>query len=68
MQATDTLVDLSGLAPQEIDALEIEAKKRGLSLEDACKQLLIEHARELRKRPRLTRLGRLLRFPIANQK
>lgn len=41
-------IDFSGLAQQDIDAIKEIAKDRGVSLEDACKQILLERARELR--------------------
>ena len=44
----ETAVSLDGFERQDIAALEREAMQRGISLDEACKQLLLERAREIR--------------------
>lgn len=39
--------DLTGVDPCVIDAIEEEAKVRGVSFDEAVKQMLIEHSRQL---------------------
>ncbi len=53
-----TPVDLSGFADAEIDAIETEALRRGISFDDCCKQLLLEHSRQLQKKARVCPLRR----------
>ena len=45
----ETEVSLDGFDAQDIDALQKIADERGLSFDEACKQLLLERARKLRK-------------------
>lgn len=46
---TETPVSLEGFELQDIAALEKVAEDRGISFDEACRQLLQEHARSLRK-------------------
>lgn len=68
MTQTITPVDLSTLDAQEIDAIKKEAMRRGVTFDDACKQMLVEHSRQLQKRARLSPLARLMGFRVASQK
>ncbi|MDL5036822.1 hypothetical protein QRD40_10735 [Comamonas sp. Y6] len=43
----DVPYDLEGLDPKALDAIEAEAKARGISFDEAVKQMLIEHSRQL---------------------
>jgi hypothetical protein len=45
---TETEVSLEGFELQDIAALEKVAEDRGISFDEACAQLLQEHARSLR--------------------
>ncbi len=47
-----TTVDLQDLADEDIDAIEKEALRRGISFDDCCKQMLLEHSRKLQKQAR----------------
>ncbi|CAN7495228.1 hypothetical protein LJR074_003410 [Acidovorax sp. LjRoot74] len=68
MTKQPTPIDLSGLSEQALSAIESEAKRRCVSFDDACLQMLVEHSRQLQRRARLNPLARLFRFPSANQK
>ncbi len=66
MNNKETAVDLSGLSEQDISAIESEAQRRGLSFDDACKQILRERSQELQKRARLNPIARLFRFQVVH--
>lgn len=66
MNNKETAVDLSGLSAQDISAIESEAQRLGLSFDDACKQILLQRAKELQKRGRLSPIARLFRFQVAH--
>lgn len=66
MDKKQTAVDLSGLSDQDISAIETEAKKRGLSFDEACKQILLDRSKELQKRGVLSPIARLFRFQVAH--
>jgi hypothetical protein len=58
----DVPYDLTGLDSSVLDAIEEEAKARGISFEDAVKQILIDRSRQLQsKQKRLipSLIGRL---------
>jgi len=68
MHITETPVALTGATDQQIQAIENEARKRGVSVDDAMKQMLLEHADQLITDRRFGGIGRLLRFPLARKK
>ncbi|CAN7188899.1 hypothetical protein [Acidovorax sp. LjRoot117] len=68
MSKQTTPIDLSGLSEQDLSAIESEATRRGISFDDECLRMLVEHSRQLQRRARLNPLARLFRFPSANQK
>lgn len=59
-------INLSALSESDYSAIESEALRRGVSIEEACKQILLEKARVLRGRSRLTTVARLFRFARAH--
>jgi flagellar hook-basal body complex protein FliE len=65
MTHTLTPVDLSGLSDAEYLAIENEAKERGVSFDEAFKQMIKETSQRLQKRSKLTPIARLFRFPSA---
>lgn len=62
-----TAIDLTSLSDEDYSAIESEAQARGLPLDDAAKQMLREHSRNLQKRARLNPIARLFRFQSVNQ-
>lgn len=64
MNKNQTAIDLSGLSEQELSAIETEADKRGVSFDEACKQILLDRSKELQKRGRLNPIARLFRFHV----
>lgn len=55
----ETEISLEGFDLQDIAALEKEAEERGVSLDEACKQLLLERAHSLRNPQPIGLLQRL---------
>lgn len=68
MQSTPpaTTVDLSGFSSAERDALENHARNLGVSLDDACLQILVDHAQEIVDQPALRAAAGLNSFPVAH--
>lgn len=62
----NTAIDLSSFEEQDIRAIEIEAQRHGVSFDDACLRMLLEHSRQLQKRARLNPIARLFRFQSVN--
>lgn len=61
-KTTDHLVDLSDFGESEIAAIEAVATRLNVSFDEACKQMLRQHSREVQGLPRLSPIARLLRF------
>lgn len=55
-------INIPELPDTAYSAIESEALRRGVSVEEACLQILLEKSRALRERPRLTTVARLFRF------
>lgn len=56
-------VDLQGFSDKELSAIESEAIRRGVSFDEAVKQLLIEHARNAKAKKRETPIWKRYSFP-----
>ncbi|WP_336695657.1 hypothetical protein [Delftia acidovorans] len=65
-QHTEDLIDLEGFAEEDIEAIETIASERGISFDEAVKQLLQEHIKKRREKAKKGVLARLFRFPGAN--
>ncbi|WP_156473287.1 hypothetical protein [Pseudorhodoferax sp. Leaf265] len=50
-----------GFDAQDIQAIKDEATRLGISFDEACKQILLERARQIRRTPRMSVLGKLIR-------
>lgn len=64
MQITETPVDLTRLPEQARNAIQKRADEWGVSFDDACLRMLLEHSRALqaqRSQPRDGLLSRLFR-------
>lgn len=66
MPTQDNLIDLSSLTDAEYLAIDNEAKRLGISFDDAMKRAIQETSRELQARMSLNPVARLFRFSKAH--
>lgn len=65
-QSTEDRIDLSGFADEDIEAIEVIANQRGISFDEAIKQVLKEEIKKRREKANNGLIARLLRFRGAN--
>lgn len=65
-QHTDLGIDLSGLAEEDVEAIESIAAERGVPRDEAIKQIFLEEIKKRREKANKGLIARLLRFRGAN--
>lgn len=65
---TEDRIDLEGFAEEDIAAIETVAAERGISFDDAVKQLLLEDIKKRREKAKKGVLARLFGFPRVNKR